>query len=438
VNSTAIVNVTIFDGTGGKPFLGYLVVEGNRIRSVKRGKLPAGLAADTTIDGSGKFLMPGMTEGHAHLSFDSFTCTEDLIAPPPEEHAFLTARVAKTLLDHGFTSAYGASEAKLRLGVAVRNEVDAGRLPGPRIRAGSLEITVSGGLGDESRLHNPRNCSSLSNGTSPSIVIDGPEEMRKVVRLCCREGCDNIKLDVSGDPFYPATPAACTTMSLEEIQMAVQTAHAFGKMVNVHARSINSVAHSVTAGVDTIYHAELTDEKTLDMLEAARHSIFVAPSVGLLHTMLHEGEAHGLPRAVAEGMGIPALLEESVKTHTALRKRGIRHLIGGDYGFTWNMQGTNARDLKYFVDYYGYSPTEALVCATRNGGLAMRAEGDLGTLQEGMLADMVLVDGDPLKDLTILTDKSRLAMIMKDGAIHTLAESLRRTVQPHSGISHVP
>jgi imidazolonepropionase-like amidohydrolase len=249
--------------------------------------------------------------------------------------------------------------------------------------------------------------------------------MRKLVRLCCREGCDNIKLDVSGDPFYPATPADCTTMALEEIQMAVQTAHAFGKMVNVHARSIQSVQHSLIAGVDMIYHAELTDEKTLDMLEAARDRIFVAPSVGLFHTMLHEGEAHGLPRAVAEGMGIPALIEASIKTHTELRKRGIRHLIGGDYGFTWNMQGTNARDLGYFVDYYGYSPSAALVCATRNGGLAMRAEGDLGTLQENMLADMLLVDGNPLQDLSILTDKDRLAMIMKDGQIYSLAPSLR-------------
>jgi imidazolonepropionase-like amidohydrolase len=418
VNRTLITNATIFDGTGKKPFVGNLLIEGNRIHSVTRGRAKGATAADVIIDGSGKFLMPGMTEGHAHLSFDAFTCTEDLIAPPPEEHAFLTARVAKTLLDNGFTSAYGASEAKLRLGVAVRNEVNAGRLPGPRIRAGSLEITVSGGLGDESRLHNPRNCSSLSNGTSPSIVIDGPEEMRKVVRICCREGCDNIKLDVSGDPFYPATPANCTTMSLEEIRMAVETAHAFGRKVNVHARSIKSVENSLHAGVDMIYHAELTDNKTLDMLEAAGERIFVAPSVGLFHTMLHEGEPHGLPRAVAESMGIPALIEASVKTHTELRKRGIRHLIGGDYGFTWNMQGTNARDLQYFVDYYGYSPAEALVCATRNGGLAMRDEGDLGTLEEGMLADMILVDGDPLKDLSILTDQSRLAMIMKDGKIH--------------------
>ncbi len=418
-----IQNAAIFDGNGTDTFSGDLLVEGNRIRSVGPGG-GGGAVADTVIDGSGKFLMPGMTEGHAHLSFDAFTCTEDLITPPPEEHAFLTARVAKTLLDYGFTSAYGASEAKLRLSVAVRNEVDAGRLPGPRIRAGSLEITVTGGLGDESRLHNPRNCYEPSSGCSPSLVVNGPEEMRKAVRIACREGCDNIKLDVSGDPFYPDIPAHCTTMALEEIQMAVDTAHAFGKMVNVHARSIASIKNALIAGVDMIYHAEYSDEEALDMLEAAKDRVFVAPTIGLFHTMWHEGADHGMPREVTEAMGIGQLIEESVKTHTELRKRGIRHLIGGDYGFTWNMQGTQARDLQYFVDYYGYTPAEALQCATRNGGLAMRREGDLGTLQEGMLADMVLVDGDPLQDLGILTDIDRIAMVMKDGAIHSLSPAL--------------
>jgi len=423
MTTTLIRNATIFDGTGGATVTGDLLVEDNRIAAVTTGGGEG--VADVVIDGTGKFLMPGMTEGHAHLSFDAFTCTEDLIAPPPEEHAFLTARVARTLLDHGFTSAYSASEAKLRLAVAVRNEVDAGRLPGPRIRAGSLEITVTGGLGDESRLHNPRNCYIPSNSTSPAQVVNGPEEMRKAVRIACREGCDNIKLDVSGDPFYPQIPAHCTTMSLEEIQMAVDTAHAFGKMVNVHARSIGSIRNAVIAGVDMIYHAEYSDEETLDMLEAVKDRVFVAPTIGLFHTMWHDGADFGMPREVTEAMGIGQLIEESVKTHTALRQRGIRHLIGGDYGFTWNMQGTQARDLEYFVDYYGYSPAEALVCATRNGGLAMRREGDLGTLQSGMLADMILVDGNPLEDLALLRDLDRIAMVMKDGAIHSLAPGLR-------------
>jgi imidazolonepropionase-like amidohydrolase len=123
-------------------------------------------------------------------------------------------------------------------------------------------------------------------------------------------------------------------------------------------------------------------------------------------------------------MGIPALIEASVETHSELRKRGIRHLIGGDYGLAWNPQGTNARDIQLLIDYYGYDAAGALICATRNGGQAMRDQGDLGTLVPGALADMLLVDGDPLADVTILEDKNRLAMVMKDGAIHRIAPGL--------------
>lgn len=405
-----ISSARVFDGSGAAPFEADVLVEGNRIRAVSRSRLKVDGALQ--IDGKNKFLMPGMTEGHAHLSFESVTSTEDLITPPPEEHTLLTARVAKSLLDAGFTSAWGASEAKLRLGVAVRNEVDAGRLPGPRIRAGSLEISVTGGMGDESKLHNPRK--------GPSIIVDGPEEMRKAVRLCCREGCDNIKLDVSGDPFYPNTPAHTTPMAYEEILMAVETAHAYGRKVNAHTRSIGGTQACLKAGVDMLFHCEYSDEKTLEMFEAAKDRVFVVPTVSLFHTIVkNEAAAIGLTAEVGGYMGIPALLEASVQTHTALRKLGIRHLIGGDYGFAWSKNGTNARDLQFFVDYYGYSPAEALRCATYNGGLAMsRGDDKLGLIHEGYLADLLLIDGDPLSDLSLLLKPECMPLIMKDGQLY--------------------
>jgi imidazolonepropionase-like amidohydrolase len=411
MNRILITGARVWDASGAQPFEGDVLVEGNRIRAVSRGSGLIPSSGCEMIDGKGLFLMPGMVEGHAHLSFDCVKTTEDLITPPPEEHTLLTARVAKTLLDQGFTSAYGASEAKLRLGVAVRNEVDAGRLPGPRIRAGSLEITVTGGLGDESRLHNPR--------MAPAMIVDGPEEMRKAVRLACREGCDNIKLDVSGDPFYPQTPSYATTMTFDEVRMAVEIAHGFGKLVNAHARSIESIQTCVRAGVDVLYHCEHMDEKTLDMLEEAKGRVFVAPTVSLFHTMLHEASPWITPQT-ARAMGIDQLLEESQKSHNAMRKRGIRHLIGGDYGFAWSMNGTNARDVKFFVDYFGYSPAEALKCATHNGGALMTVcnQDKLGQVREGYLADLLLVDGDPLTDPTVLVSKDRLVLIMKDGQLH--------------------
>ncbi len=411
MTKTMIAGAKVWDGSGAGTFEGDVLIQDNRIAAVSRTAGQLAQAGAHVIDGRGLFLMPGMTEGHAHLSFEAVTSTEDLITPPPEEHTLMTARGAKTLLDHGFTSAFGASEAKLRLAVAVRNEVEAGRLPGPRIRAGSLEISVTGAVGDESRLHNPR--------TGPSIIVDGPEEMRKAVRLCCREGCDNIKLDVSGDPFYPNTPANTTPMSFEEVRMAVETAHSFGRKVCAHTRSIAGSKACVRAGVDVLFHVEYSDAEMFDLMEQAKDRIFVVPTVSLFHTIKNnEAAAYGLPAEVGGHMGIPALLDASVKTHTELRKRGIRHLIGGDYGFAWSRQGTNARDLKFFVDYYGYTPEGALVCATRNGGLAMRADGDLGTIREGSLADLLLVNGNPLEDLGIMTDRQRLVLIMKDGKIH--------------------
>ncbi|PTU30124.1 amidohydrolase family protein [Stenotrophobium rhamnosiphilum] len=413
MSKTLFVGAKIWDATGAAPYLGDVLVEGNRISAVAKGagKLPQ--ADCQVIDAKGMFLMPGMTEGHAHLSFEAVTATEDLITPSPEAHTLLTARVAKVLLDYGFTSAWGASEAKLRLGVAVRDAVNAGLLPGPRIRAGSLEISVTGAMGDESRQHNPR--------VGPSIIVDGPEEMRKAVRMCCREGCDNIKLDVSGDPFYPSTPAHTTPMAYEEILMAVETAHAYGRKVNAHTRSIGGTQACVRAGVDVLFHVEYSDEKTLDMLEEAKDRVFVVPTVSLFHTINNnEAKSIGLTAEIGGYMGIPGLLEESVKTHTELRKRGIKHLIGGDYGFAWSRQGTNARDLQFFVDYYGYTPAEALQCATRNGGLLMTygSSERQGEITQGHLADLLLVDGDPLSDLSVMLDAKRLVVIMKDGQIH--------------------
>lgn len=412
MGSKLISGARIWDATGAEAFSGDVLIEGNRVRAISR--TPGQLAREGAeiLDGAGLTLMPGMVEGHAHLSFEAVAATEDLITPTPEEQVFAAARGAKALLDAGFTSAYGASEAKLRLGVAVRNEVNAGRLPGPRIRAGSLEISVTGAMGDEGKLHNER-------PGGPAMIVNGPEEMRKAVRLFCREGCDNIKLDVSGDPFYPNTPGHSTPMALDEIRMAVETAHAFGRRVNAHTRSIEGSKNCIRAGVDGLFHCEYADEELLDMMEAAKDLIFVVPTVSLFHTIVHgEAAGSGLTPEIGGYMGLPALLEESAKTHTALRKRGVRHLIGGDYGFAWSRQGTNARDLQFFVDYYGYTPAGALTCATRFGGQAMRGEGDLGTITEGALADLLLVSGNPLEDVRIMTDASRLVMIMKDGEIY--------------------
>jgi imidazolonepropionase-like amidohydrolase len=418
VGRTLIRQATIFDATGGRPFVGDILVEGNRLAAV--GPAAADAQADNVVDARGLFCMPGMTEGHTHLSFEGVCATENLITPTPEEQVFTAARGAKALIEMGFTSAYGASEAKLRLAVAVRNEVNAGRLPGPRIRAGGLEISVTGAMGDESKEHDPRQ--------GPSQIVDGIEEMRKAVRFQIREGIDNVKLDVSGDPFYPSTPGASTPMTFDEIKVAVDTAHALGRKINAHTRSAEGSKHCLRAGVDGLFHCEFADEELFDLMEVAKDRMFVAPTVGLLHQIM-TGEAadNGLTAEIGGHMGIGELLESSARTHTELRKRGVRHLIGGDYGFGWSKQGEQAKDIALFMQYYGYSAAEALICATRNGGLAMMDDGSLGTLEAGKLADLILVEGDVLADVSLLTRREKIVLVMKDGQVQRAAPSLKQT-----------
>ncbi|WP_127996243.1 metal-dependent hydrolase family protein [Piscinibacter defluvii] len=403
---TLIRDCMVWDGSGAAPFPAEVLVEGERIVRVGRGVTPDGDDV-RVIDAAGMTLMPGLVEGHAHLSFCGAQRNTDLGDIPPEEHVIETLHNARTLLDAGFTSAYSAASAKLRLDVVVRNEVNSGRSPGPRIRAASPEITVTGGLGDENRLH--------MNRSSFGIVADGPEAIVQAVRTCIREGVDNIKLNISGDDFVPAK-GGMTVMRETEVRAACEVAHDFGRRVASHSRAGNAVKRAVQCGVDVIYHCEMADGEALDLLEAARDRLFVGPAIGLIHNTLHEAEPWGITKAVAHDLGMERCLENSQRTYEQMRKRGIRVVIGGDYGFAWTPQGTNARDIEHFVRLFGYTPSEALQCATRIGGELMGLP--VGQVREGLLADLLLVDGDPLQDVRLLQDRSRLRLIMKGGAVH--------------------
>lgn len=404
---TLFRHATVWDGSGSAPYAADVLVDGSRIARIERqpGTLAAGDAR--TIAAKGLTLMPGLVEGHAHLSFVGATKNTDMGDMPPEEHTLATMHNARTLLEAGFTSAYSAASAKIRLDVVIRNEIEAGRIPGPRLRAASPEITVTAGLGDDNRLHMPRE--------SFGIVADGPDEIAKAVRLCIREGCDTIKLNISGDDFVPAAKGGMTVMREAEVRTACEIARDFGRKVASHSRASNAVKRAVQCGVDVIYHCEFADTEALDLLEAARDRIFVGPAIGLIHNTMHEAEPWGITRQMARDLGMDRCLENAQKTYAQMRKRGIRVVIGGDYGFAWTPHGTNARDIEHMVRLFDYSPSDALQCATRIGGELMGL--DVGQVREGWLADLLLVDGDPLQDVKILQDKAKLRAIMKGGVM---------------------
>lgn len=418
MTDTLFRDVRVIDGTGAAPFAADVLVAANRIKAI--GRQPGALraAADATVvDGAGATLMPGMVEAHAHPSFVNTPSSPALGDIPPEEHTLLTMKFVRLLLDHGFTSINSAAAAKPRLDVVIRNAIDAGDIPGPRMLAASPEMTVTAGLGDVRMQHMHRE--------TFAVVADGADEFRRWARFFVRERVDTLKINPSGDEGAPGSPAHATVMTEEEVAAVCDVARRHEKRVAAHARSAEAVKMCLRHGVEIIFHATLADEEALDMLEAARDRVFVAPTIGITWAVLRERGT--LPADVARR--VERELEQGCANMRSLQRRGVRVLPGGDYGFAFNPMPRNARDLEHFVRLFGFSPMEALVAATKHGGALMMRGGELGQVREGYLADLLLVDGDPLADIAILQDADRLLAIMKDGQFHKPPRP-RRHAQP--------
>jgi imidazolonepropionase-like amidohydrolase len=401
-------NVRIFDGTGEHPYLGEVLVQGNRIKHVGRGSRTVPGNGHTVIDGAGATLMPGLTEAHAHFSWNNSPSLDSIFRMPPEEHTLFAANVARTYIDMGFTSCVGAAAAKPRLDCVIRNAINSGLIPGPRYLANSQEIATMGGLGDTSLPH--VDVREMSFGW----VVTGPEEMRKAVRMFIKHGCDLIKLNLSGEEMTNVA-AEETPMAEEEVAMAVREARRRRLRVCAHARSAESVKICVRHGIEIIYHASYADEEALDLLEANKEKHFVAPGLGWLVNTARNAGPYGIKPNSPLGIYYARELEIAVETMKKMHRRGIRVLPGGDYGFAWTPHGTNAKDFEYFVDMVGMSPMETLLRATKHGGEIMGRPGELGQLKPGYLADLILVDGDPVSNIRILQDRKRILAVMKDG-----------------------
>jgi len=311
------------------------------------------------------------------------------------------------MLDAGFTSCFSAASAKSRLDIALRNAIDNGDFPGPRTLAASPEMTVTSGLGDVRLYHMYRE--------NFGVVCDSAEEFRRFSREMVREGADTLKINVSGDDGVPASRADTTVMSETEVAAVCDVARAHGKRVAAHARSAESVKMCLRHGVEVIYHATLLDAEAKDQLEAQKNRIFVAPVLGHLYTTLNEAGPWGISREVAEKRGTGRELERGIESMKDLKRRGVRILVGGDYGFAWNPVGTDARDIAHFVNLLGFTPMDAIVAATKLGGEIMGMGDRLGQIKAGYLADLLLVNGDPLEDVTILQDQNRISGVMKNG-----------------------
>lgn len=380
---------------------GAVLIEGGRIRYAgPEAGLPAQPAGCEVTDLAGRFVMPGMTETHAHLSFAD--ASPFSIGATSVETATITAvRNAELMLRSGFTAAISFGST-YRIDVALRDAIDSNRIAGPRLLAAGRDLGAT-----------------ASNVDSPgglSQIADGPWALRQAVREQRKQLVDVVKIFIDGEAINPVNPPGELSFCDEEVAAIVDEAHRRGLRVACHARSAAAVKQAVRAGVDFIGHANYVDDEAVDLLAAAGDRVFVGPAIAWEVQYFAQCESLGVSKDTVRAQGYEAEIEATVVAVEKLRKAGIKLVVGGDYGISIAPHGTYAKDLEYFVDLFGMSPAEALICATRNGGDAFDPEGRAGVLRGGAWADLVIVDGDPLADVRILQEHARLT-VMKGGRL---------------------
>jgi len=381
---------------------GGIIIEGNRITYAgDRADMPATAQDAILHDLGGRFVMPGMTETHAHLSFadaSPFAIGETMV-----EDATITAVMnSRLMLASGFTSAVSFGST-YQIDIALRAAINAGRVIGPRLLAAGRDLGATS-----------------SNVDSPgglSQIADGPWALRKAVREQRKIGVDVVKVFIDGENINAQNPAGELSFTDEELNAVVDEAHRRRLKVACHARSAAAVKQAVRAGVDFVGHANYLDDEAVELLAERKDSIFVGPALAWELNYLEKSESVGVSRDTVIEQGYQAEVDATISSVEKLREAGVRLVVGGDYGISIAPHGTYAQDLEYFVSLFGMSPAEALICATRYGGQAFDTGGSVGTLEAGTLADLVIVDGDPMTDIKVLQDHQKLTVI-KDGVLY--------------------
>ncbi len=424
VGTTFIKGKRLIDGTGKVVDDPLVAVEGARVKSVTAGEAPP--AGANIIDAAGCTLMPGLIDAHVHvaafncLTFENYRIATFEVSPQLQMffclfHAQLCFEMGYTTLrDMGRGTPRGGYTAEL---CAVRDAINAGVMPGPRMFV-SGRTMITGSHFDLLTL--PRAAER-----APGFTADGPWDLRRMVRDHLRTGADVIKTCVSGG-VAARSDHTVRNMTQEELDAIVDEAHAFRKPVSVHCFTPDAQRMCVKAGVDTIEHTVYTDD---DAIARIRDSgIWIVPT--LLHrsdTAIEKRREHGAAEFLVKRM--KEIQPHCFETFRRMHAAGVRIAMGTDTTVDPEM-GANSKELEMYVDL-GMTPMDAILTATRNAAEALGVLRDLGTVEAGKLADIVAVDGDPLADIRVLQDESRIRLVMKEGLAYVDRISAERKYVLH-------
>jgi imidazolonepropionase-like amidohydrolase len=406
-----IVNGRLIDGTGAAPRpLHWLELDGDRIGEIASGDGPAKPlppGAQIACDAKGRTVMPGLIDAHCHISYGVARGIEEQdLFGSAEYRAIRGAYHAQAVLKAGVTS-FSDPGGSWFVAVAVRDAVKAGLFPGPRITAAARYLSTHAALTDyfPSWVGSPR--------SGVGALTEGASQMVNEVRDQVKNGVDFIKIAASGESSV-LTPGGGSVPAFraDEMKIIVEEAHRLGRRVTAHARSGQSVLDCIDAGIDWIMHADFMDARQADRL--AESGIPCCPALTFTANVAQWGHIAGCSQARIDRFKRD--FDRALGNLSYAWRNGVKMMTGTDSGFAVTPYGEwHARELELFVDMLGMSPLQAITCATKNAAVTID-EKNVGTLETGKYADLLVVDGDPLEDIRVLQDKSKLAAIYLGGS----------------------
>ena len=408
--TTVIAGGQIIDGTGSPPVKdAALVIENGRITyagpAAKAPRLPPDVQR---IDARGGTIMPGLVEAHFHPTYFNVAALEDLdIKYPVEYVTLLAAANARLALECGYTAARSGGSL-FNIDVWLKKAIESDLMPGPRLAASGREICGVGGLMD----WNPDFRKIGMEGLV--LLINGADEARAAVRKLVKDGVEWVKTYPTGDAAAPdANDHHTLCMTYDEMHAVVATAHNHNLKVTGHCRATEGIKNALRAGYDAIEHGTFLDDEALDLL--LPRDVPCVPALYFEHASIEHGPQFGMNQRVIDGH--KETLEAGAESARRILRAGGRLGMGGDYGFAWNPHGDYAKELTFFVNYVGFTPLETIRCATKTGAEILGRGHELGTLEKGKLADVLVVDGDVATDISLLERRDRFIAVMQGGVV---------------------
>ena len=403
-------NATALDADGARPH-STVVVEDRRITTVRTGADAATVETgpeDRVVDLGGRTVMPAMVSSHFHATYHelgSKTAPFGLEEPPALQ-AIRAAHHLELLLRSGFTGAVSAG-APFAIDASMKVAIAEGLFPGPRLMAGSRDVSTTGHAGDKSF---PWYWDVGAHGAINRS--DGPNDFRRAVREEVKQGAEIIKFFVTGGHGTVA-PSEQTEMTREELGAGIEAAHQRGVFVRGHIANRDALHMALDAGIDVVDHGDGLDEAAIERM--------VAQGTYLVPSQLFPARFAEMMGGAGGGLGFTASMAADMERALAIlpfaNAAGVKLLVGDDYGAIGLRHGRYADELAFYVKEAGIPPLDVIRWATRNGFDLMGRAHELGSVREGYLADLLVVDGDPLSDPAVLQDRERLLAVMKGGSL---------------------